>query len=249
MSIIPIVLHKIIKSKAEFDSFEDVDLSTLRKIFINIGKSTVTTDNLHLLDKSTLEKYYIITFDDGNLSDYSVVFPLLKEYNIKAIFFINPVNIGNSGFIDWSMVKEMSNAGMVIGSHGYNHLNMTKLKYVAAKKELVKSKKMIEDNIGKPVNIFSFPFGSYNKKMIDLALKSGYRYCFTSDHGVIQFPQDTIPRNSINRSMNQNSIEKLLHASFFTRLKWILEDLTKKGVKKVFGGRYYKLLRDIFLKR
>ena len=39
------------------------------------------------------KKSLLLTFDDGYYDNYSIVFPLLKKYNLKAIFFVNTLFI------------------------------------------------------------------------------------------------------------------------------------------------------------
>ncbi len=43
-------------------------------------------------------KGIIITFDDGNFSDYSIAFPILKKYGFVATFFITVDWIGTKNF-------------------------------------------------------------------------------------------------------------------------------------------------------
>ena len=48
-----------------------------------------------LLDPQTTNSF-LLTFDDGLAEIYSVIFPILLEKNIKAIFFINPDFVDNN---------------------------------------------------------------------------------------------------------------------------------------------------------
>lgn len=48
-----------------------------------------------LLNKETSNNF-LISFDDGLEEIYSVIYPILKEKNIKAIFFINPDFVDNN---------------------------------------------------------------------------------------------------------------------------------------------------------
>ncbi|MGI6232293.1 MAG: polysaccharide deacetylase family protein [Prevotella sp.] len=81
------------------------------------------------------------TFDDGLLCQYTELFPQLQKYGIKATFAIcgQPIDqfeehlkrTGNdtTGFskprMTWNMIKEISNAGHEISSHGWAHKNVT----------------------------------------------------------------------------------------------------------------------------
>lgn len=65
------------------------DLDVLSK---NFSPATIND----LLDKKQHDNSFLISFDDGLEEIYSVVYPILKERNLKAIFFINPVFVDNN---------------------------------------------------------------------------------------------------------------------------------------------------------
>lgn len=52
-------------------------------------------DPQDLLENKALKNNFLLTFDDGLEEIYSVIYPILKNNNIKAIFFINPNFVGN----------------------------------------------------------------------------------------------------------------------------------------------------------
>lgn len=117
-----------------------------------------------------------ITVDDGNNTDYSIIYPFLKKFKIRCTFFLIT---GKN--IDWEAIDEMHNNGFSIGSHGVNHIDLTTLSNEEIVYELIQSKKMIENNIKTCVNYFSFPYGMYNKKIINMAIEAGYKALFTTD--------------------------------------------------------------------
>ena len=82
------------------------------------------------------DKAVLLTFDDGYESFYRIVFPLLKEYNYKAVFAVvtslvdqapnsmvvfGDSRIARGAFVTWPQIKEMSDSGLVeIASHTHN---------------------------------------------------------------------------------------------------------------------------------
>lgn len=80
--------------------------------------------------KSTLpEKSVLLTFDDGYLSFYSKVFPLLKKYHYPAsVALVGTWMDGNvtaedpgKPLMNWEQVREVANSGLVeIASHTYS---------------------------------------------------------------------------------------------------------------------------------
>ena len=241
--IIPIVLHKVVESKCI--DFEDITLSTLKKVLNKDPDSYITIDDE---STSSSKKFmYMITFDDGHVSDYKIVYPLLKSLDIRATFFINTNNIGKPGFLTWGMINEMRNNGNVFGSHGHNHVKMLDINQEECRYEFLKSKEIYELHTGDTMKIFSFPYGSYNKDLLQLAAECNYKNCFISKHGVIQTIGNVIPRNSINSSMDEIDIDKILNPTSVVILNWIIEDATKNLIKNVIGDKQYRHLRKKIL--
>ena len=81
MSINCIVLHRIVKDNVTF--FEDIKLSNFEYLVNIVREKTIITSEI----KSTNSYSYILTFDDGNKSDFEIVLPILNKYKLKAIFF------------------------------------------------------------------------------------------------------------------------------------------------------------------
>jgi biofilm PGA synthesis lipoprotein PgaB len=87
-------------------------------------------------DKPLPEKALLLTFDDGYISFYSEVYPLLRLYNYPAVLAVvgrwleiaenEPVTYGNKQldrdeFLSWRQIKEMHSSGLVeVASHSYD---------------------------------------------------------------------------------------------------------------------------------
>ena len=136
----------------------------------------------------------IISFDDGDLSVYAVAFPLLRDYEIKATFFLIAGSVGDIGYMNWTQIREMeasrNPAGerlFTFGSHSTSHAYMGDLDQATLEKELQGSRQIIEDNTGEKVRFLALPFGSGSGRqdIIDLAEAAGYTAIRTSDVGYI----------------------------------------------------------------
>jgi peptidoglycan/xylan/chitin deacetylase (PgdA/CDA1 family) len=62
-------------------------------------------------------------------------------------------------FISWDEAREMQAAGMTIGSHTLTHRILGQLTPEEQHEELSTSKRIIEENIGKPVTSVAYPVG------------------------------------------------------------------------------------------
>lgn len=192
---------------------------------------------------------YLLTFDDGNVSDYEIVLPVLSRMDCIAAFFIVVEKIGTPHHLSWPQVRELYDAGMTIGSHSLSHQDMRKLDSAGQRRELLVSRLRIEHELGVAVTSFSFPFGKFNNDLIRFARDAGYSAICTSRHGVASFMTSPLPRNSINGSMSWNVVSRTLRAASATRLMWFLEDIAKSAVQRVAGDEVYLALRSIATKR
>ena len=123
----------------------------------------------------------VITFDDGDETNYSIAYPLLKKYGLNAAFFIIGSRVGTPGYMDWVQIKKLQFDGMIIGSHGMTHRILPLLDDRDLFYELGESKRLLESRIGCVVEYFSIPRGFCNKRILTFAKKIGYKKVFTSD--------------------------------------------------------------------
>jgi peptidoglycan/xylan/chitin deacetylase (PgdA/CDA1 family) len=150
------------------------------------GYATIYLSQLleYLQNKISLpKKSLIISFDDGNQSDYVLAFPLLKRYGFKATFFLTTDFIDKPDHLRKSQIEEMSKNGMEFGSHGKTHKFLSTFKEEELRSELGESKKVLEEIIGKEVNLLSLPGGYHSSKVKKTAEELGFKGICTSEFG------------------------------------------------------------------
>lgn len=104
----------------------------------------------------------------------------LARYNVKATFFL-------CGF--WAetypeAVKQIADAGHVIGNHSMTHPHMSKLTDAEISDEIKKLDDLVENITGTRPTLFRAPYGEYNDRVI-LAVRA-------SGHEPIQWDIDTV---------------------------------------------------------
>lgn len=136
-------------------------------------------------------KPIVITIDDGWKSVYTYIPSVAKKYNIPMTLFIYPETISHGkNAMTWDELKELQNTELFdIQSHTYGHPNFKQEKkrlsseafekYV--KKELVESKKILEEKTGKKITLLAWPFGIYNDYLEQQAKEAGYDMAFSID--------------------------------------------------------------------
>jgi peptidoglycan/xylan/chitin deacetylase (PgdA/CDA1 family) len=122
----------------------------------------------------------VLTFDDGNLSDYEIAFPLLLEAGYQAEFFVNTATVGTKGFLSWQQIGEMQRGGMSFQSHSHGHVNLTRLPPAELERQLNLSMQILNDRLGLAVDFLAVPFGVLNETVVETALCLGYRAVCTA---------------------------------------------------------------------
>ncbi len=143
----------------------------------------------HLLTGAPLpSKPIVLTFDDGYLDNYQNVFPILKQYHFPATFFVitNWVDEQRAGYMTWAQLGELSQAGMEIGSHTGDHVDLRNKPRAYLNTELAGSKVMIEARLGITVKSFCYPSGKYDAHTIDALKSIGYLAATTEITGMRQ---------------------------------------------------------------
>lgn len=127
----------------------------------------------------------VLTFDDGFQSDYTEVFVRhMASGKVPGFFSFIPVHfIGRPGHLTWEMVDEMHRHDVLIGSHGLDHIDLTRLDDEQLNRELAGSKARLEDCLGAEVADFAFPYGRFARRVWRQALAAGYRRLYTIQLG------------------------------------------------------------------
>jgi len=116
----------------------------------------------------------IITFDDGNLDNYTVAFPIMKKYGFTGVLYIPYNYIGVDNHMTVDQIKEMAAAGWEIGSHSMSHPNLIGMPGDRLRAEIVDSRTRMEELLGVPILTFAYPFGDVGSSAVDYVKFAGY---------------------------------------------------------------------------
>lgn len=121
-------------------------------------------------DRETVKKV-AITFDDGPNPDYTeLLLDGLKERGVSATFFL----LGKEVERYPQIVKDIYQAGHLIGTHSYEHVNLSNLNDGAAIEQVDKTNAAIHEITGEYPEYIRPPFGcwkcnlDYETKMIEV---------------------------------------------------------------------------------
>jgi len=155
-----------------------------------------------------------ITFDDGYLNNLANALPVLKQMDFSATCYIVKDRIGKTN--DWNpelsqqalmtqdQIEEWIDAGMEIGSHTLNHINLKNADKRTARSEIIQSKAELEQMFGVAVNHFCYPYGGFNEESVALVEEAGYHTatttqrsrCHDNEH-MLKLPRVVVARNTL----------------------------------------------------
>ncbi len=131
------------------------------------------------------ERRAVLTFDDGFDGVRSRALPLLRAHGFSATVFVVAGRLGGTN--DWdderpgeplltaAGLRELSDAGLEIGSHGLNHRALPGLSEADLAEETTGSRARLEDVLGSEVTTFCYPYGAFDDRSVAAVKAAGYR--------------------------------------------------------------------------
>ncbi len=141
------------------------------------GYTAVTMDTLVGILQGRIagpEKPFVITFDDNNLTQYTVALPVLEKHHQIAVFYIITSRIGAGGLMSADQILDLDRRGMDIESHTVTHRVLTALPVSEIDKELLDSRNTLQALLAHEVRHLAYPGTSHNKTVRERMAAMGY---------------------------------------------------------------------------
>jgi peptidoglycan/xylan/chitin deacetylase (PgdA/CDA1 family) len=158
------------------------------------------------------ERAALLTFDDGYRSMVTSALPCLAAFGYPAVLFVPTAYVGDVNRFDadsaqpvepmctWDDLRRLEAGGVSVESHGVTHRSFTALSPAEIETELATSRAVLEQELGKTVELFAFPYGEGGADSVDVGgvlTRCGYRAAFYYHGGVTRlgdFDRFEIPR-------------------------------------------------------
>lgn len=184
--------------RTTFDVFKRQMEYIAQKGYKSFRFDELDEDDNVLFDK----KKVVIAFDDGWLSNYTVIFDFIQSLGIKYNIFLTIGEIGNNpNYLNWILVRKMHDSGLVgFGVHTYTHPYVADMSNINPELEFAKANDVFQKELGYEPLDFCYPFGSCSEKAHEyLTIRTKYRRIYTSTmmysyekHGRIIFGRNGI---------------------------------------------------------
>jgi peptidoglycan/xylan/chitin deacetylase (PgdA/CDA1 family) len=123
-----------------------------------------------------------LTFDDGFVDNLHTLVPLLHDEGAIATVFVVASWDGDvhpeaawTRALTRPEVVELSEAGLEIGAHGMRHRDLSELSYAGALADMSDARKLLEDLLGRSVDVLAYPLGHATVDTRRACRVAGYR--------------------------------------------------------------------------
>ena len=155
------------------------------------------------------DRAVVLTFDDAFASVAEHAAPLLAERGFRATVFVvagaiggtndwpsQPAGARRAPLADLGQLAVLAAAGWEIGSHGTEHLPLSRATPAAAQRELADSRAALEGALGVEVGSFALPYGDPPASSTREVLRATYAAACTTRPGFVRPTTDlwAVPR-------------------------------------------------------
>jgi len=196
-----------------------------------------------------------IHFDDCYRDIFTHAKPVLTALKFPASVFVSSGFVGTkrqfphderSPWVFENLHKrdvcELATSGFEVGSHTVNHVDLAQCDDETVFAELLESKRDLEEVVGRPVTLFSLPFGqeaNTRAGVEELVRKAGYRAMFSAYGGYVTCASHLFDLRRISVSGDARPIDLLMEIEGLSlgafRRSWRARRLRQEPVQSVLG--------------
>jgi peptidoglycan/xylan/chitin deacetylase (PgdA/CDA1 family) len=165
-----------------------------------------------VLPPPQFERAVVLTFDDGLVNFAEAAWPVLRALSLSATVYVPTAFVGGEAAwypdyglprmpcMGWDTLRALRGEGVDVGSHASSHRDLTRLSPAERVEELQRSKAVLEEALGDPVEHLAYPFGATSAAVRQAAREAGYRSAVATGAGTWRPGSDVfgIPRESLD---------------------------------------------------
>jgi peptidoglycan/xylan/chitin deacetylase (PgdA/CDA1 family) len=146
-------------------------------------------------------RHAAVTFDDGFKNFYDCALPELVKRGIPATMFVITDVIGKTfgppgcpeQVMSLEQLRALPENLVTIGSHTMTHPLLPSINLEEAKREIASSRAKLEEQLHRSILLFSFPYGGFNQRLVEICHEAGYQRIFsTLPHFAFREPKEFV---------------------------------------------------------
>jgi peptidoglycan/xylan/chitin deacetylase (PgdA/CDA1 family) len=179
------------------------------------------------------ERPVVLTFDDGYADFFTEALPVLKRYDFTATVYVTTAFINDTSrwmrregetarpMLRWEQLEAIAKSGIECGAHTHTHPQLDTLPRSMAQDEILLSKRLLEDHLGREVKSFAYPSGFLTTKLRQQVQDSGFTSACSVERALHPSTVDVfaLTRLLVGREMDINRFAELLQGENISALR------------------------------
>jgi peptidoglycan/xylan/chitin deacetylase (PgdA/CDA1 family) len=168
----------------------------------------------------------VLTFDDAYADFHTTALPILRDHGFPATLYVPTAFVGacaawmsrfgegDRPILSWQALGEIAAEGVEVASHSHSHPQMDRLPPAVVREEVRRSRALLQDHLGIPVEGFAYPFGYWNRAARTALASAGFCYAVQVADLMTTADDDmfTLPRLTVNAGIGARRFACLLDA-------------------------------------
>jgi peptidoglycan/xylan/chitin deacetylase (PgdA/CDA1 family) len=169
----------------------------------------------------------VLTFDDAFTDFETAVMPILQKYGFPATLYVPTAYAGRSALwlhecdehqrpiLSWRALRDIASAGIEMASHSHTHPQLDRIALPLVRDEVRRSRQILEDNLGVPIDGFAYPFGYWNRNVRFSVSAAGYSYACAVGELPASATADlfTLPRATVAAGVSVDGFARIIARS------------------------------------
>lgn len=174
-----------------------------------------------------LARSVVLTFDDGFSDFEAVVMPILLAHRFPATLYVPTAYVGRTAswlrdcgedqrpILSWRALRDVASTGIEVASHSHTHPQLDRIPPPVVRDEVLRSRELLEGNLGCPVQGFAYPFGYWRRHVRSAVDAAAYSYACAVGESVVAAGDDilALPRLTVTGGLGLDGFTRLLAGS------------------------------------
>jgi peptidoglycan/xylan/chitin deacetylase (PgdA/CDA1 family) len=176
-----------------------------------------------------------ITFDDGYENTPDAI-ALLCARELRTSLYVTTGQVGDAQMIDTAQLRALAERhdAVELGAHTVTHPRLDELSLTEVQREVIDSKRWLEELLERPVSSFAYPYGAHDPRVRAAVIAAGFQSAAAVKNAISHRDDDpwAIARWTVDCTTDAERIARVLDGRGAPRA-WRGERLRTRGYRTV----------------